>query len=171
MFGVTAREISDGRLVYSERFKEDCPQLSDPVIERVLLLEKFAEHAIGKDVLLIHGSAICMDGRGYLFMAPSGTGKSTHTRLWRRAFGDRCFMVNDDKPFLRVNQDDVMVSGSPWSGKHRLDTNVSVPLRAIVILNRSEANRIARISPEAAFRCLYQQVYHPAQKTAQIKAL
>ena len=79
-----------------------------------------AEKLVAQDVLLMHGSALCMDGEGIIFTAKSGTGKSTHARLWREAFGDRVWMVNDDKPLLKITETGVTVYGTPWDGKHRL---------------------------------------------------
>lgn len=60
---------------------------TDPFLDRAAIQRKMADFLIHKDVLMLHGSAIALDGRGYLFMARSGTGKSTHTRLWREVFG------------------------------------------------------------------------------------
>lgn len=120
-----------------------------------LLAERFAE----RGVLLVHGSCLSMDGEAYLFMAPSGTGKSTHARLWREAFGDRVVMINDDKPMLRVSSDGVIAYGTPWCGKHRLGGNCSAPLKAIIRLERGEENRIEPMSSSEAFLLLLQQAY------------
>ena len=79
-----------------------------------------------------------MDGQAVLFTAKSGTGKSTHTKLWRDLFGERAVMVNDDKPLLRILKDGVLVCGTPWDGKHRLSTNCALPLKAICILERGK---------------------------------
>ena len=68
-----------------------------------------------------------------LFTAKSGTGKSTHTRYWLEAFGNRAAIINDDKPFIRLDTPAPMICGAPWSGKHGLDTNLSVPLAGICI--------------------------------------
>ena len=87
--------------------------------ESILIHSKVSEELLNYDVLLVHGSAICMDGEVYLFTAPSGTGKSTHTRLWREVFGDRTMMIND-KPMLKICPDGVEVYGTPWRGKHHL---------------------------------------------------
>ena len=66
-----------------------------------------------------------------MFTAPSGTGKSTHARLWREAFGERVVMINDDKPLLLVRPEGVTVYGTPFRGKHGLGGDRSAPLRAI----------------------------------------
>ena len=120
-----------------------------------LLAERLPEHG----VLLMHGSALCMEGEGYLFTAPSGTGKSTHARLWREAFGDRVYMVNDDKPLLKITDGGVTVWGTPWDGKHHLSRNTGVPLKAIAVLERSGDNRIHPLKMTDAFPVLMKQCF------------
>ena len=120
----------------------------DPFLERAAIQRKFAEHLLRQDILLAHGSAVAVDGRGYLFTARSGTGKSTHTRLWREHFGDRAVMINDDKPFLQLTGEGVLIHGSPWSGKHGLDSNIRVPLKGICLLERGAENVIRQAAPE-----------------------
>ena len=134
---------------------------TDPFLERAAIQNKLARHLLEKDILLLHGSAVAVDGRGYLFTADCGTGKSTHTRLWREVFGSRTVMVNDDKPFLKLTGREVFLCGSPWSGKHGLDTNVTVPLKGICILCRGSENRIWGISPEEGSPALRKQCNAP----------
>ncbi len=100
------------------------------------------------DTVLFHGSALAIDGDGYLFTAKSGTGKSTHTRLWRERFGDRVVMINDDKPLLHIDAGSVIAYGTPWNGKHRLGTNASVPLRADCVFSDARS-RTAFFLPSA----------------------
>ena len=102
-----------------------------------------------------------MDGVAYLFTARSGTGKSTHTRLWCQLFGDRAVMVNDDKPFISIAEKGIFASGSPWSGKHGLDTNITVPLKGICLLERGTENRIENAAKEALLPMLLAQSYRP----------
>lgn len=116
-------------------------------------------------------SVIAVDGAGYLFTAKSGTGKSTHTRLWRDYFGDRAIMVNDDKPLLHIVDSGVIAYGTPYNGKHRLGNNISVPLKAICILTRSAENHIEPITGNQAYTILLQQVYRPADMLKIEKAL
>ena len=115
-----------------EDIKEGIPirRFSDAYLETLAVYRKIADHLLSCDTLLFHGSVIAVDGEGYLFTAKSGTGKSTHTRLWREYFGERAVMINDDKPLLRITDSDVTAYGTPWDGKHRLSTNTAVPLRA-----------------------------------------
>lgn len=144
---------------------------AEPYLETLAIYRKIADRMLDLDTLLFHGSAICVDGEAYLFTAKSGTGKSTHTRLWRELFGDRAFMVNDDKPLLRVLEDRVLVCGTPWDGKHHMSTNVCVPLKGICILNRAEKNHIRKISVSEALPLLLQQSYRPGEPAALAKLL
>ena len=136
-------------------------KFTDPFLERTAIQRKLAEFLFDRDVLTVHGSAVAVDGTGYLFTARSGTGKSTHTRYWREVFGDRAIMVNDDKPFADLSGPQITLCGSPWSGKHGLDTNINVPLGGICILERGTENRIRRLRPEEGLPMLLHQSYCP----------
>ena len=138
-------------------------EYSDEYLEFIALQRKVTEALFDHDTLLFHGSVVAVDGEGYLFTAKSGTGKSTHTRLWREVFGERAVMVNDDKPFLRIDETGVTAYGSPWMGKHGLGANISVPLKGICILERGEENRITPISAAQALTMLFQQSQRPQQ--------
>ena len=136
-------------------------KFTDPFLERAAIQRKLADFLFEQGVLMTHGSTVAVDGRAYLFTAKCGTGKSTHTRLWRQVFGDRAAIVNDDKPFLKLTDNGILACGSPWSGKHGLDTNIIVPLQGICILERGKENRIARILPEEALPMLLHQTHCP----------
>ena len=143
----------------------------DAYLETVAVQRKIAEKLFDYDVLLFHGSALAMDSAGYLFTAPSGTGKSTHARLWREVFGDRVQTVNDDKPFLLLDHDRAEVCGSPWNGKHGLGSNIQVPLKAICILERGVSNTITPLEPREALFMLLQQSNRPRQSSRMGKYL
>ncbi len=142
----------------------------DSYLEELAVYRKIAEKMLDFDTVLFHGSVVAVDGVGYLFTAKSGSGKSTHTRLWREYFGERAVMVNDDKPLLHI-ADTVTAYGTPYNGKHRLGTNTSVPLKAICILTRAEDNHIEPITREQAYTMLLQQVYRPADMLKMAKTL
>lgn len=140
-------------------------EFSDAYLETLAVYRKIADGLLSRDTILFHGSAIAVDGRAVLFTAKSGTGKSTHTRLWRDAFGERAVMINDDKPLLWVKDEGVLVCGTPWDGKHRISTNCMMPLEAICILERGENNDIHPITARQAVPMLMQQSHrsgHPA---------
>ena len=136
-------------------------KFSDMFLERSVIQRRVAEALVQREVLLMHGSTVAVDGRAYLFTAPCGTGKSTHTRLWREVFGDRAVMVTDDKPFLKQTADAVLACGSPWTGKHGIGTNVCVPLGGICILSRGRENVIRPAVPEQTLAFLRSQCFPP----------
>ena len=136
-------------------------QFSDRYLETLAVYRKIAEKMAEFNTLLFHGSVIAVDDEAFLFTATSGTGKSTHTRLWREAFGDRAYMVNDDKPMLILKDGMVWVCGTPWDGKHRLSTNTVVPLSGICILERGEENSVTPICAQEALPMILQQSYRP----------
>ncbi len=146
-----------------ERQKADSAHhYSNAYLETLALYRKIAAGLLDYDTLLFHGSVIAVDNSAYLFTAKSGTGKSTHTRLWRELFGVRAVMVNDDKPLLRVTEHGATAYGTPWNGKHRLSTNIAVPLKAVCILERDETNHIAPVTAREAWPMLMQQSIRPA---------
>ncbi len=172
-------EINEKNLVFerkkseSEDIKEGIPirHFSDEYLETLAVYRKIAEQMIACDTILFHGSVIAVDGVGYLFTAKSGTGKSTHTRLWREYFGDRAVMVNDDKPLLKITETGVTVCGTPWDGKHRLSNNITVPLKAICVLNRDERNHIEKVSGKDIYPLLLQQTYRSTDPVKMVQIL
>ena len=136
-------------------------KFTDPFLERAAIQRAFAEFLFEGDVILLHGSAVALDGKGYLFTARSGTGKSTHTRLWCQAFADRAVMINDDKPFVALCGEEVTIYGSPWSGKHGLDHNIAVPLAGISFLQRGKENEIYPADRQQMLAQLRKQAYCP----------
>ena len=146
-------------------------EYTDAYLETIAVQRKIAEKLFDCDTLLFHGSVIAVDGEAFLFTAKSGTGKSTHTRLWRELLGEKAVMVNDDKPFLEITEREVIVHGSPWNGKHRLGANISVPLKAVCILERGEENKIHRISAQEALAMLLQQSNRPMDRRKMPKYL
>ena len=143
----------------------------DPFLERATIQRRVADRLLDRDTLMFHGSTVAVDGKAYLFTGPCGTGKSTHTRLWRELFGQRAIMVNDDMPFLQVTAEGVLAYGSPWNGKHGLSANVCVPLQGICFLQRGTENRICPITPAQGKDALRRQMHTPTDATLHSKAL
>lgn len=165
--------VSPEDIAFERRLAEsnDGSGFSDAYLERQALYRKIAEALVNRNVILFHGSAIETEGNAYIFTAPSGTGKSTHARLWREVYGDRVRMVNDDKPLIRINDGIPVVFGTPWSGKHGLARNVNVPVKGVCLLNRGEENSIGEISGPEAFSVLLQQTYRPSELTLAAKVV
>ena len=113
----------------------------------------YAYATADKKTVLMHASVVSLEGRGYLMTAPSGTGKSTHTRLWRQCF-NQCELVNDDNPVVRIEQGKAIVYGSPWSGKTPCYRNVCHPVGAYVRLFQEPENNIHPYQPLEAYAML-----------------
>lgn len=128
-------------------------------LESLALYRQICEKLVGEDILLFHGSALALDGRGYLFTAPSGTGKSTHAALWRQVFGERVSMINDDKPLLQIRPEGVTVYGTPWAGKSNLQTNTSAPVAGLVLLRQAPENTIRPLTAREAYPRLLSQTH------------
>ena len=150
--------------------RKPSPNFSKETLEITAVYRKIAEKMIDYDTFVFHGSVIAVEGQAFLFTAKSGTGKSTHTRLWRELLGDKAVMVNDDKPLIHISET-VTVYGTPYNGKHRLGNNIAVPLKAICILTRSEENHIEQITKSEAYTMLLQQVYRPQDSVQMAKTL
>ncbi len=161
-FSVTEEDLRCEQIRADRTAREEgqTPRIWDAeYLEQLALYRKIAEDFLERGVLLFHGSAIAVDGEVYLFTAHSGVGKSTHARLWRQAFGDRAFMVNDDKPLLRITESGILVCGTPWDGKHHLSRNTMLPLRAVGVITRGTENRVEELSLAEAYSLLLQQSY------------
>lgn len=162
--------ITGGDVEYEEK-NADRPGYSYGYLESLAFYRKFCERAAHSNVMLFHSSAIAVDGRAYLFTAPSGTGKSTHARLWREMLGDRAVMINDDKPLLKFDADVTTVYGTPWMGKHCLGANVSAPVEGICLIEQAKDNSIERVSMAEAFPILLSQIYRPYDPAAMTKVM
>ena len=153
-----------------ERAHAEREGYTDGYLEELAVYRKISEKMPFYDTILFHGSAVAVDGEAYLFTAASGTGKSTHVALWRKLFGERAVMVNDDKPLLHIG-DEVLAYGTPYNGKHRLSNRIAVPLKAICILTRASENLIVPIAKDEAYTMLLQQAYRPNDVFALKKTL
>ena len=153
-----------------ERSHAEHPGYSDGYLEELAVYRKIAEKMPYYGTILFHGSVVAVDGAAYLFTAASGTGKSTHAALWRKLFGERAVMVNDDKPLLNIG-DVVTAYGTPYDGKHKLSNRIAVPLKAICILTRAPENTIVPVTKSEAYTMLLQQVYRPNDVFALQKTL
>ena len=135
--------------------------LSDEDREYLLTGAWFYRNLLKFNGLMIHASAVVVDGKAYLFSAPCGTGKSTHTKLWLKVFGDRAMILNDDKPALRQEDGVWYAYGTPWSGKYDLNVNVRVPVAGIAMLERAETNSIEPFTGTKAILAVLEQTARP----------
>lgn len=145
--------------------------LSTSYLEIVAAYRQIATDMLRFDTFLMHGTIISCQGQGYMITAPSGTGKTTRAKLWVDSIPDS-FIVNGDKPLLRVRESEVRVFGTPWCGKEGWNANTSVPLRAVFLLERSEGgNTVEEISFGDAFPVLLRQTYRPSDSGARRQTL
>ncbi len=147
-------EISDKEI---EAESLTCKQPHD-LVENLAIQRKIINILLTKyNAVFFHGSSVKYNNKGYVFTAPSGTGKSTHTALLKELLGDKLTYINDDKPILKVEGDRVYVYGSPWNGKHNLGENTSAQLKSICFIARGEENKILQISAEKSIKYLLKQ--------------
>lgn len=115
------------------------------------LILSYISFTMEHSTLLLHASTVILEGKAYLFLGKSGTGKSTHSRMWLSAL-EGAELLNDDHPIVRTHQDGaITVYGSPWSGKTPCYRNLSAPLGAIVRISRAKENLLEPLKPFKAY--------------------
>ena len=142
---------------------------SDAVfLMHTMLLLLFSLATAGRGALMMHASVTMCDGKGYLFLGRSGTGKSTHSQLWIDNIPG-CELLNDDNPVLYIDSEGIIrVSGTPWSGKTPCYRNITVPVGAIVRIRQAKENKIQRLSFPEAYAILFASYsgYHALRQLA-----
>ena len=147
---VCSDDYSEGRLITTGRHVK-------MAIDNALMI-MFALATADKGTVLFHAAVVSYEGKGYMFLGPSGTGKSTHASLWQRYIAGTA-LVNDDNPVVRISEDGTAtVYGSPWSGKTPCYRNVRYPLGAIVVLSQAPYNKIERLSGIYAYAALMESI-------------
>ena len=121
--------------------------------------------------LMLHSSALELDGKAYLFSGPCGVGKSTHTHLWQSTFGDKVRIFNDDKPALRRLDGRWYAYGTPWCGKDGINVNMKVPLGGICFLKQSKENLIRRLDKKEAIQKVLSQTTYKIGNVAKMDKL
>lgn len=175
----TERSLSTDSALYSPQY-----------LETLAALRKIAEKMPSYHRMLMHGAAITYCGDAFLFTAPSGTGKSTHIKLWKKYLTDKVDIINGDKPILSIvpssepgvpssdsesnakssspeaQHATIRIYGTPWAGKEHWQKNQSGELKGICFLKQSPHNSIQRIQPADFLPSLMKQVYLPADTQA-----
>lgn len=148
------------------------PGYSPAELENTAVYRKIAMKIPEYDAFVFHSSALAVNDKAYLFTAKSGTGKTTHTGLWLKNIKGS-YVINGDKPVLRIIDKKPFVCGTPWMGKEKLGCNKIVPLHAVCLLSRGESNIIKRVEFSDIFPLLIGQAYRPPngaliRKTAEL---
>lgn len=130
--------------------------------EATVILRKIGYQILKYNAILIHSSVVSLNGQAYGFLAVSGTGKSTHTRLWLKYFeGQDIKYVNGDKPIYRYFDDKLYVCGLPWAGKEGFNSNCIVPVKALCFLERGKTNEIRKLNNEEVVNRIFKQILLP----------
>ncbi|MBR1442769.1 MAG: hypothetical protein IJ583_04470 [Firmicutes bacterium] len=148
-----------------EKMHEEYPHLSLNDCEYMLTGFIFYNKLLQYDGFMLHSSTVVLNNEAYMFSAPSGTGKSTHTQLWLKEFGDKAYILNDDKPAIRFFNDGIYAYGTPWSGKTDQNVNKKVPVKAIIFIERSENNHIEKMGATETLKMLLYQGFRSRGKT------
>lgn len=146
------------------------PAFSSGYLETLAVYRKIAVKMLDYDAFLMHGAVVGHDGKAYLFTAPSGVGKTTHTRFWLETYPD-AYILNGDKPLLRFLDGRFYACGTPWAGKEGMNRNEMLPLAGVAFLFRGKENEIKSVSFENAFPMLITQTYRPTELDALKKTL
>ena len=145
---------------------------SEPMCESTAIHRKICNEVLQKhNGTMLHCAAIEYKGKAYIFTAPSGTGKSTHIRLWKKLLGDEVKIINGDKPIVRAYNDKVVVYGTPWRGKEGYGCNTSAPLGGVFLLGRGEVNSVEKATVHEAVKTLLTQMYTTKNKDDMQKLL
>lgn len=135
---------------------------------------KIAEWVPLHGAFLLHSACFDVNGTGVAFAAHSGTGKTTHMRLWQQLLGDRLTVVNGDKPIVRFFDDEPETPyayGTPWCGKENLGCNMRTPLKHICFIERAEQNSCEPMEKGDAVNLIFDQVYMPKNPAAMMQTL
>lgn len=131
-------------------------------LESIAAYRKIAERLPEYGAVVFHGAVIAEGGEAYAITARSGVGKTTHVSLWQRAFGEKVYILNGDKPILRVIDGKVYASGTPWRGKEGYGVPGMLPLTAVGFLKRADEPSAVPISKDAATVSFASQIYIPS---------
>ena len=156
---VSTEDMENEKLLSPEEFSEG-------YLESLAIYRHIGEEIGRLGGFIFHSAVIEYKGKAYAFAAKSGTGKSTHIRLWRRAFGDDVGIVNGDKPIFRFVGDELYAYGTPWCGKEGFHRNVGVPLGAVCFIERGESNSIEQLPKKEFTEYVFNQVYMPTDPQA-----
>ena len=140
-------------------------------IERSAACNRVALELPRFGAVLLHGSAVLVDGRAIVFIADSGVGKTTHTRMWKEYLGDRMTIINGDKPIVRMIEGKPVVYSSPWTGKEGDESDTTARLTDVCVLTRSEDNYTRPIAPLECVDEFMRQLIHPGDPATALAML
>ena len=128
-------------------------------LEYVAVYRKIAERLSEFDGAVFHGAVLVYEGKAFIITARSGVGKTTHVRLWLEKYGDKVYVLNGDKPVIRIIDGKIYACGTPYNGKEGYGRCGIAPLSAIAFLDRAEENSFKKITAEEGLVRLMGQIY------------
>ncbi|MBQ7379366.1 MAG: hypothetical protein IJW70_06750 [Clostridia bacterium] len=138
--------------------------LTAPMAESYLINRALCRKMAEYDAYLFHSSVITYRGKCIAFSGKRGTGKSTHTALWREKLGKEVTVINGDKPLLALRNGELIAYGTPWCGKEGWQTNTSARLDAVVFLEQAKINAINPIDKQTFTHKISEQILPPANR-------
>lgn len=148
-------EISDKRI---ENLEKKNKQNTKETSEYMIIGTEFYKALLSYNGCLLHSSGVVIDDEAYLFSADPGTGKSTHTSLWLKYLKDKNpYIINDDKPAIRIFEDGIYCYGTPFSGKHDISENKKVKVKAICFIEQAKENSIRKIEIKESINLFFAQ--------------
>lgn len=150
--------------------KAEDSEVTSEIAEYMLVGNTFYKGLIKHDGCLLHASSVVVDDEAYLFSAPCGTGKSTHTSLWLKYLAHKNpYILNDDKPAIRIMEDGIFAYGTPFSGKHDINENKKVKLKGICFIEQSKINFIRKLEPQEAIKLFLEQTFRNLNEEYMLK--
>lgn len=157
-------EVSDEEL--AEEKRKNPPYMQEDYMESICIYRAICRSLPPLGGMLLHGAVISDGTYGYAFTANSGVGKTTHIKLWQKAFGDEISIINGDKPIIRKQDGRWYAYGTPWCGKEGWNINTAVPLAGICFLRRGETNTIHPYDSANAIGDIFPQLLIPTDPVA-----
>lgn len=149
-------------------------EFSNAYLETIAFYRKLADILPQKNAFVLHSALFDVDGTGIAFAAHSGTGKTTHMRLWKKLLGDRLKIVNGDKPIIRFFDDEPEIPygyGTPWNGKEKMGSNCKTVLKHICFIERAQENSCEPMVASEVVDLIFNQVYMPKNPLAVVATM
>ena len=155
-----------------DMLRKEYPNADEAEYEYTDIGASFNRKLLNYDGIMLHSSAVAVDGYAYLFSAPCGMGKSTHTQMWQKLLGeDKAVIINDDKPVIRKIDGVYYAFGTPFSGKYDISINKGFPVKGICFVCRGDDNSIKQLKTEESVTPFLNQTIKPSDMESYDKML
>lgn len=160
------------RMLLNEEYLKKEEETTPELLEYIAFGTSFYKALVKFKGCLLHASAVVVEDEAYLFSAPCGTGKSTHTSLWMKYLANKNpYILNDDKPAIRIVKDEIYAYGTPFSGKYDMSENKRVKLKGICFLNQAKVNSIRKLDSDEAIKLFLEQTFNTLEKEDMLQFL